>query len=59
MNIVRDIVNELETGERTKGNIDVTMQIVEPEYAIAYSSLADGKRVSIPVEDRSLHIPGG
>ncbi len=59
VNIVRDIVNELDSGERTKGNIDITMQIVEPEYAIAYSSLADGERVSIPVEDRTLHIPGG
>jgi|GEM_PF-271013 predicted dehydrogenase len=59
VNTVRDIVNELETGERTKGNIDVTMQIVEPEFAIAYSSLQDGRGVSIPVEDRKLHIPGG
>jgi predicted dehydrogenase len=59
VNAVRDIVNELDTGERTRGNIDVTMQIVEPEFAIAYSSLQDGRRVTIPVEDRSLYIPGG
>ncbi len=56
---IRDIINEIETGERTRGNIDVTMQSVEPEFGIAYSHLQGGCRVSLPVEDRSLYIPGG
>ena len=59
VNIIRDIIRELETGERTSGNIDVTMQIVEPQYGIAYSHLEGGARVSLPVDDRSLYIPGG
>ncbi len=59
VNIIRDIIRELETGQRTAGNIDVTMQIVEPQYGIAYSHLKGGARISLPVADRSLHIPGG
>ena len=59
VNIIRGIIRELETGERTSGNIDVTMQVVEAQYAIAYSHLQGGARVSLPVEDRSLYIPGG
>ena len=56
---IRDIIREIETGERTRGNIDVTMKSVEAEFGIAYSHLQGGCRVSLPVEDRSLYIPGG
>ena len=56
---IRDIIKEIETGERTRGNIDVTMKSVEAEFGIAYSHLQGGCRVSLPVEDRSLYIPGG
>ncbi len=56
---IRDIIREIETGERTRGNIDVTMQSVEAEFGIAYSHLQGGARVSLPVEDRTLYIPGG
>ena len=56
---IRDIIREIETGERTRGNIDVTMKSVEAEFGIAYSHLRGGCRVSLPVEDRSLYIPGG
>ena len=56
---IRDIINEIETGERTKGNIDTTMQIVEAEFGIAHSHLQGGARVALPVADRSLLIPGG
>ena len=59
VNTIRDIVKEMETGERTRGNIDVTMQVVEAEFGIAYSHLEGGARVSLPVADRSLYIPGG
>lgn len=59
VNTIRNIVRELETGERTYGNIEVTMQVVEPEFGIAHSSLEGGSRVSLPVTDRSLYIPGG
>ncbi len=56
---IRDIIRELETGERTDGNIDRTMQAVEVQFALAHSHLQGGARVSIPVLDRTLYIPGG
>jgi len=57
--VIRDIIREMETGERTSGNIDRTMQAVETQFALAHSHLQGGQRVMIPVEDRSLYIPGG
>ena len=56
---IRDIIHEMETGQRTAGNIDVTMQAVEAQFAIAHSHLQGGARVSVPVADRRLYIPGG
>ena len=56
---IRDIINQLETGEITKGNIDITMRAVEAQFGIAHSHLKDGARVVLPVADRSLYIPGG
>ncbi len=56
---IRNIIREMETGERTAGNIDVTMQSVEVQFGIAHSHLQEGARVSLPVADRSLYIPGG
>lgn len=57
--VIRDIIREMETGHRTAGNIDRTMQAVETQFALAHSHLQGGSRVSIPVADRSLYIPGG
>ncbi len=56
--IIREIVRELETGQRTSGHIDRTLQSAEVEFAAAHSHLQGGARVSVPVEDRSLYIPG-
>jgi predicted dehydrogenase len=56
---IRNIIQQLETGERTAGNIDITMQAVEAQFGIAHSHLKGGARVEVPVEDRSLYIPGG
>ena len=56
---IRDIIRQLETGERTAGNIDITMQAVEAQFAIAHSHLQGGTRIEVPVADRSLYIPGG
>ncbi len=56
---IREIIRELETGERTTGNIDVTMQSVEAQFALATSHLHSAARVTIPLADRSLYIPGG
>jgi predicted dehydrogenase len=56
---IRNIIREIETGERTDGNIDVTMQAVEVQFGLANSSLQGGARVSLPAADRSLYIPGG
>ncbi len=56
---IRGIIQELETGERTQGNIDVTMQDVEVQFGLAHSHLQGGARVELPVTDRSLYIPGG
>jgi len=56
---IRNIIREMETGELTGGNIDVTMQAVEIQFGIAHSHLQGGARISLPVADRSLYIPGG
>ena len=56
---IRDVIGEMETGRRTRGNIDVTMQAVEAQFGIAHSHLAGGTRVTVPVADRTLFIPGG
>ena len=56
---IRNIIAEMEGGERTAGNIDVTMQTVEAQFGVAHSHLQDGARVSLPIADRSLYIPGG
>ena len=56
---IRNILHELDTGERTAGNIDITMQSVEVQFGLAHSHLQGGARVSLPVADRSLYIPGG
>ena len=55
---IRDIINELETGEKTKGNIDVTMQSVEVQFALVESHLQTGARISVPIRDRTVYIPG-
>ncbi len=56
---IRDIIREIETGQRTSGNIDVTMQSVEVQFGLAHSHLQGGKRIPLPVSDRRLYIPGG
>jgi predicted dehydrogenase len=56
---IRDVIREIETGERTAGNIDVTMQSVEAQFGLAHSHLQGGARVSLPVADRGLYVPGG
>ena len=56
---IRDIIRQLETGESTAGNIDVTMRAVEVQFGLAHSHLQDGARVALPVADRTLYIPGG
>lgn len=56
---IRNLIREIETGERTTGNIDVTMQSVEVQFGLAQSHLQGGARVALPMTDRSLYIPGG
>lgn len=56
---IRNIIQEIETGERTDGNIDVTMHSVEVQFGLAESHLNGGARVSVPLNDRTLYIPGG
>ncbi len=56
---IRDIMREIETGQRTAGNIDITMQAVEVQFGLAHSHLQNGARIELPVADRSLYIPGG
>ena len=56
--IIREIIRELESAEHTSGNIDRTLQVAEAEFGVAYSHLQGGERISLPVEDRSLYIPG-
>ena len=56
---IRDIICQIETGEQTAGNIDITMQSVEVQFGLAHSHLQGGARVELPVADRSLYIPGG
>ena len=40
---IRNIIREIETGERTTGNIDITMQSVEAQFGIAHSHLQGGE----------------
>jgi len=56
---IRDIIREIETGERTAGNIDVTMQSVEAQLGLAHSHIEGGERIYLPVAERGLYIPGG
>jgi predicted dehydrogenase len=56
---IRNLIREIETGERTSGNIDVTMLSVETQFGLAHSHLQGGSRVSLPIADRTLYIPGG
>src|SRR5262249_35214916 len=43
---IRDLIREIETGERTAGNIDVTLQCVEAQFGLAHSHLQGGARVA-------------
>lgn len=56
---IRDLIRELEPGERTADNIDITMRSVEAPFGLAHSRLQGGARVQLPVADRRLSIPGG
>ncbi|MFM7198389.1 MAG: Gfo/Idh/MocA family protein [Chloroflexota bacterium] len=56
---IRDLINAVETGTPTQGNLDVTMPSVEVQFGVAHSHLEGGRRISLPVVDRSLRIPGG
>ena len=55
--LIRDIIKEIETGQRTAGNIDVVMQVVEMQFGVAQSHIKGGARVPLPNADRSLYIP--
>jgi len=55
---IRDIIRELETGERTAGNIDVTMRSVEVQFGIIASHQRGGERVALPIADRTVYVPG-
>jgi predicted dehydrogenase len=55
---IRSLIRELETGERTTGNIDVTMQSVEVQFGLVESHFRGGARVALPIADRSVYIPG-
>lgn len=59
VNTIRSLVRELDTGERALGNIDVTHQVCEAEFGLAWSHVQGGRRIPLPVEDagRSLYIP--
>jgi predicted dehydrogenase len=59
VNAIRELINELETGERTTGNIDRAMKVVEQQFALLHSSLSGGARTTIPVADRDFYVPGG
>lgn len=56
---IRDLINAVETGTPTRGNLDVTLPSVEVQFGVAHSHLEGGRRISLPVVDRSLRIPGG
>ena len=59
VNTIRELVNELQTGDRAKGNIDATHQVCEAEFGLAWSHVKGSQRIPLPVESkgRSLHIP--
>ena len=55
---IRDIIHEMETGEITGGNIDVTMNSMEVMFGLVESHLQGGARVTLPIQNRSVYIPG-
>src|SRR5207249_3896033 len=57
--VIREIIRELETGQRTAGNVDTTLQTVEIQFGIVDSHFKGGARVELPIKDRSLYVPGG
>ncbi len=59
VNTIRELIHELETGERTLGNIDITHQVCEAEFGLAWSHVSGSQRIDLPVKGkgRSLHIP--
>ena len=60
VNTIRDIIREIETGQRTKGNHrHYDADRGGTQFGIAHSHLQGGARVALPVSDRSLLIPGG
>lgn len=56
---IRDLIRGIETGGRTAGNIDVTLQSVEVQFGLAQPHIQGGERVRLPMPDRTLYIPGG
>ena len=56
---IRNVIREMETREKTDGNIEVTMQSVEVQFGLAHSHLNNGQRMNLPLVDRTLYIPGG
>ena len=57
VNTIRDLVNELETGERTSGNIDVTHRICEAEFGLAWSHVQGSQRIDLPIEGAGSLAP--
>jgi scyllo-inositol 2-dehydrogenase (NAD+) len=56
INAVQEIVEELDGGQRTTGNIDVACRSQEIVFAILESERHRGARVTMPLEHRSLYV---
>ena len=53
---LEDLVVAYETGQLTRGHVDVTHHITEATIAIAESHRRQGSWVDIPIEDRDLYV---
>ena len=53
---LEDLVEAYESGQPTRGHIDVTHHITEACIAVAESHRSGGKWVNLPLEDRDLYI---
>lgn len=55
-NLIQDLVNALDTGQPTRGGVDVARASTELIFAFMESHLQDGARVRLPLKDCKLRL---
>jgi predicted dehydrogenase len=55
--VIQDLIQSIETGSDTQGNLSIAMQTMEITSGIVQSDRAGGLRIDLPVADRAFYIP--